>query len=198
MNRFLFLCIFLVSTFLIAGCNFFRPSSENSEFSVVSAGEVAENARLNLAFEFPEQNGLASIRASGGVATVTAVLNVVMNGRVSRIRREVPVVNGAANVSFASLPQGSTLGEFYIQGGHLGGFSDFHGAADLGEGENTMVASPIGSGLDSDILATVMQEVIQTTTIVQARSANLVSLVSVLVDEIKQQGSTEVAAADVF
>ncbi|MFZ2955886.1 MAG: glycosyl hydrolase family 17 protein [Candidatus Ozemobacteraceae bacterium] len=67
--------------------------------------------------------------------------------------KSVPVSNGAAEAQFSGIPARTIVGEIAISGGHLGGKTTFHGAADLQTGDNIVEVSPVGSCHRSDILA---------------------------------------------
>jgi hypothetical protein len=186
--------IFLIlAVFSIAGCAL-TGSSSDSPVSSIAQAMPAGNANLKVALEVPEMNVAPSLRASATGAQVHVSLNMIVNGAVIVIKRVVPVINGSATFEFQGLPEGSTLGEIHIEGGNVGGHNDFHGALDLGAGSNTLHASPIGSGMGSDILATVFNEYVKNPAMIKAQATNIIALIT----QISQENSLATQPLTIF
>lgn len=115
---------------------------------------------------------------------------------------------GKAEVSFSGVPETPVVGQMLIDGGSLGGKSDFHGAADLVSGENILELAPVGSGHASDISANLMLEVMKIPELVKTSPAKLVTSIKNSVQttinknlsgfELYQQAMTDFVAAAPF
>ena len=78
----------------------------------------------------------------------------------SLVKKQAPVVNGSATVTFESLPNTTVVGSLQIENGNIDGFSNFHGAADLNQGSNIVELAPVGSLMRQDVVAQVIENVL--------------------------------------
>lgn len=121
-------------------------------------------------------------------AVVTFQIKILNYGNTSNpffiISKQVPVVNGSASAIFESLPTTTILGQIHIENGKIQGYSDFHGALDLIQGENTVTLAPVGSLMPQDVVAKALSEIISSSTLFLSAPQSLVSelnnIVSVL------------------
>lgn len=121
-------------------------------------------------------------------AVVTFQIKLLNYGNTSNpffiISKQVPVVNGSASAIFESLPTTTILGQIHIENGKIQGYSDFHGALDLIQGENTVTLAPVGSLMPQDVVAKALSEIISSSTLFLSAPQSLVfelnNIVSVL------------------
>ncbi|MBF0501889.1 MAG: hypothetical protein HQM09_17255 [Candidatus Riflebacteria bacterium] len=83
--------------------------------------------------------------------------------------------SGTAQVTFSGIPSQTAIGEISIASGSLAGYTDFHGASDLGAGANIMDLAPKGSGIKADIIANVLSSIVNNTTLMKQTIQNLAS-----------------------
>lgn len=208
----LYVCFVLV---LLTGCNLFDQNGTgvlNPADTAVTSG----NAEVRFKIILPEGNSPAirtDLRASNS-PSVLFKLGLVFpgsdgNSQTMIIQRRVNVdEEGKAEVSFTGVPETPVIGQMLIDGGSLGGKSDFHGATDLVAGENVLELAPVGSGHASDISANLMLELMKVPELIKAAPAKLVSSIQNTVQttinsnlsgfELYQQAMTDFVAAKPF
>jgi uncharacterized repeat protein (TIGR02543 family) len=200
---------------LATGCSFFDQSGAgilDSAENLTKAGNAEVRFKINL----PEET-LASIRPTLRANTSPSVLfklGLVFpgqdgNSQTMIMQRRVAVdADGKADVTFSGVPETPVVGQMLIDGGSLGGKSDFHGAADLVAGENIIELAPVGSGHASDIAASLMLDLMKVSELIKTAPAKLVSSINNTVQttinrnlsgfELYQQAMTDFMAAKPF
>lgn len=187
---FLAIILGLIGLFQI-GCN--RDSGENPFAAPISgSGSAINNANVSFKLVFPQKDsGTQSaniLPAMYAPAVVNFQIKLLNYGNTSNpffiISKKVPVVNGSASAIFESLPTTTILGQIHIENGKIQGYSDFHGALDLIQGENTVTLAPVGSLMPQDVVAKALNEIISSSTLFLNAPQSLVSeldkIVSVL------------------
>ncbi|GAB1354029.1 hypothetical protein MASR1M12_27670 [Erysipelotrichia bacterium] len=187
---FLAIILGLIGLFQI-GCN--RDSGENPFAAPISgSGSAINNANVFFKLVFPQKDsGTQSaniLPAMDAPAIVNFQIKLLNYGNTSNpffiISKQVPVVNGSASAIFESLPTTTILGQIHIENGKIQGYSDFHGALDLIQGENTVTLAPVGSLMPQDVVAKALNEIISSSTLFLNAPQSLVSeldkIVSVL------------------
>jgi len=104
-------------------------------------------------------------------------VDAVSNRVTTMTKSAVVDASGTVSTSFAGVPALSAVGEIRIDGGAIGGQTDFHGAADLLAGSNLLEVSPKGCGLRSDVLANVVKLVANAGDLLPGAPPNLVSAI---------------------
>jgi len=176
----------LVTT--IVGCAYL--GNEGGALSnVLGVTETAGPASVQFKVLLPAANGTgtqppatAILRATTPASGATVIFRLTLvdaaSNRVTTLTRTVKVdASGTVTTSFAGVPALSAVGEIRIEGGAIGGQTDFHGAADLMNGNNVLEVSPKGCGLRSDILANVVKLVANAGDLLSGAPANLVSAI---------------------
>ena len=102
----------------------------------------------------------------------------------SLVKKQVPVVNGSATVSFESLPNTTVVGSLQIENGNIDGFSNFHGAADLNQGSNIVELAPVGSLMPQDVLANAVSEIVSSTTLLLKAPTSLAAELAKIVSKL--------------
>ncbi len=122
----------------------------------------------------------SSILASTGSSpTVTFRLVLLQPGDSTPVRvlsKTVEAVDGSVQISFSGIPAATCLGEMVIEGGSLGGKTDFHGALDLSMGDNVLQVVPKGCGDRCDILAAALREIWNSPELLKTSLLRVVSL----------------------
>jgi uncharacterized repeat protein (TIGR02543 family) len=178
---FLAIILGLIGLFQI-GCN--RDSGENPFAAPISgSGSAINNANVSFKLVFPQKDsGTQSaniLPAMDEPAVVNFQIKLLNYGNTSNpffiISKQVPVVNGSASAIFESLPTTTILGQIHIENGKIQGYSDFHGALDLIQGENTVALAPVGSLMPQDVVAKALNEIISSSTLFLNAPQSLVS-----------------------
>ena len=138
-------------------------ASPDSNFASSVAFKIVTPANQATSFS-------AAIRSSAeSQAMVTIQLKLANFGNsltpFSLVKKQAPVVNGSATVTFESLPNTTVVGSLQIENGNINGFSNFHGAADLNQGSNIVELAPIGSLMPQDVLANAVSEIVSSSTL---------------------------------
>ena len=178
---FLAIILGLIALFQI-GCN--RNSGDNPFAVPISgSGPTINNANVSFKLVFPQKDsGTQSaniLPAMDEPAVVNFQIKLLNYGNTSNpffiISKQVPVVNGSASAIFESLPTTTILGQIHIENGKIQGYSDFHGALDLIQGENTVTLAPVGSLMPQDVVAKALNEIISSSTLFLNAPQSLVS-----------------------
>lgn len=174
------LCLALL---VLTGCN---PFNSESDTLLHPATIPVTHGRADVKFQLMvPQGNQQSIRPTlrgSGSASVQFRLVLVFPGKegaaqTAILQKNVPVSDGKAEVSFASVPETAMIGQVQIEGGTLGGKADFHGTADLKAGENIVELAPVGSGHAADVSANVMLDIIKIPELIKAAPAQLVTTI---------------------
>ncbi|MBF0499345.1 MAG: hypothetical protein HQM09_04395 [Candidatus Riflebacteria bacterium] len=145
---------------------------------------------------FNIQRDVASSSSDTIVIFTLTIINQASSGSSTfSLSKTVVVKNGVAETTFDGIPAVTSIGEIHIIGGHIGGFTDFHGASDLAAGSNTVELSPVGSGMKADVLVRVLTLVIQSREIIDKAPSNLCGAITVLLQNVDFSQAT--ATADV-
>ena len=102
----------------------------------------------------------------------------------SLVKKQAPVVNGSATVTFESLPNTTVVGSLQIENGNIDGFSNFHGAADLNQGSNIVELAPVGSLMPQDVLANAVSEIVSSSTLLLKAPATLATELAKIVSNL--------------
>jgi hypothetical protein len=171
------------------GCNpFWSGNGDISSTTQLQGPEKKASVKFNVvlpptkgraSFKLPEMR-FADTTDTSAKVTFKIVLGNPGNSQQPSYTflKTVPVTGGTANVTFDAIPAGSVVGLVKIDNGHLSGYTDFIGAKDLVEGANEINVVPAGSGLAEEVVAKVVQSVIQSPDLIGSLNADqkLVSL----------------------
>ncbi len=162
--RFPMLIFALCFTLGIVGCLFSGFPGDSARW--LPPDMNTGTARIELKIVIPEKGpGISTrlvpaIRMDGGTSAVVKIqLSLLFSnaeGRVTTLRKETKVTDGAASFSFDTIPALPIIAELAIENGSIGGKTEFHGVADLIPGNNLVELSPKGCGHPSDIMARAM------------------------------------------
>ncbi len=139
---------------------------------------------------------VASVRAAkaGEVPQVTFTLVTLNIGNVeqpiSSQSVTVAAVNGSASASFANVPAVPTLARVSVSSGTIAGFSDYHGAADLIVGNNTIVVNPKNSRLKQDVIAQVIENIIANRQVFRFAGLDLTTRLRQIITNLDRQAAT--------
>jgi len=131
------------------------------------SGDSPTPAELRVVFRPPRGSGVSSrLTASSldGGTRVAFLLKLVQPGNslkpYSELRKEVPVVDGVATLTFSNLPTNTVVGTCDIINGTKAGYAQWHGAIDLVGGPNTLEVAPTGSNEPGDQVAQVIDSLL--------------------------------------
>ncbi len=163
---------------VLCGCSLFSLHDDATTL-------VGKNTKgsANVAFNIvvPGHANLSpTVRASETAAKVTFRITLLQPGNstsptITFLKTAAVQSDGSATTSFSGLPEGAAIGEIAIDGGNIGGKSQFHGASDLFPGDNTITVSPKGSLHESDILANAMLAIAADPELIKIAKPNLVT-----------------------
>jgi uncharacterized repeat protein (TIGR02543 family) len=102
----------------------------------------------------------------------------------SLLKKQAPVVNGSATMTFESLPNTTVVGSLQIENGNIDGCSNFHGAADLNQGSNIVELAPVGSLMPQDVLANAVSEIVSSSTLLLKAPATLATELAKIVSNL--------------
>ncbi len=126
------------------------PEQNNSVFDTVGSAVGAVRAESSTLPDVTFKLTLVNIGNAGNPASIV-------------VKTVKAAADGTAEVTFNSIPAGTCVGDIHIEGGNIAGFNDFHGAADLIAGvPNTLYVTPKGSRLQTDFVAHVIEQIVQT------------------------------------
>lgn len=153
-----------------------------SNFAANVAFKIVTPADKNASFS-------ASIRSSAeNPPTVTFQLKLANFGNsltpFSLVKKQAPVVNGSATVTFESLPNTTVVGSLQIENGNIDGYSNFHGAADLNQGSNIVELAPVGSLMPQDVLANAVSEIVSSSTLLLKAPTTLATELAKIVSNL--------------
>lgn len=153
-----------------------------SNFAANVAFKIVTPADKNASFS-------ASIRSSAeNPPTVTFQLKLANFGNsltpFSLVKKQAPVVNGSATVTFESLPNTTVVGSLQIENGNIDGYSNFHGAADLNQGSNIVELAPVGSLMPQDVLANAISEIVSSSTLLLKAPTTLATELAKIVSNL--------------
>lgn len=184
----LILGILVMVLFSLIGCNFLSGNGPmGSEVTGISQ-EGPGNLEFRMVLPQPSSSPLAGIRAATGSGSCTVTFRIILgnlgnNSNLTQAMSKTVTVNsdGSANATFHGLPLKPVVALLGINGGHYGGFTDFHGAAELNPGENSMDVVPTGCGLPADILANSLQSVFQSPELMVNSLPGMVNILRTLI-----------------
>lgn len=182
-----FFFAFILSLALV-GCQLFGPGSDATDLASVIADMPPTTGPANIAMKVVipgDKNASAGIKPTiraAGQAFVVLRLIIVNAGNeqnpTSVLTKTVPVdESGMAQAFFSGVPGQTTICQLKIEGGSLGGKTDFHGAADLKSGNNEVTVTPVGCGDPNDVLAQVVVSVVSNPELVKAAPPDLAARV---------------------
>jgi uncharacterized protein YjdB len=182
-----FFFAFILSLALV-GCQLFGPGSDATDLASVIADVPPTTGPANIAMKVVipgDKNTAAGIKPTiraAGQAFVVLRLIIVNAGNeqnpTSILTKTVPVdESGMAQAFFSGVPGQTTICQLKIEGGSLGGKTDFHGAADLKSGNNEVTVTPVGCGDPNDVLAQVVVSVVSNPELVKAAPPDLAARV---------------------
>lgn len=155
---------------LMTGCQL-GPSGadDGGPLAVTPAGSGPASVRFQVQLDdvvpAPALRAAATVSTTGTPASVTFRLLFVNSRTSSEVpskQEQVVTVdhNGAASATFSGVPLGTCIGQVMVSGGTIFGNTDYHGAIDLVAGANTLVVNARGSRKRADVLANVLQNLI--------------------------------------
>jgi uncharacterized repeat protein (TIGR02543 family) len=183
----LFLLLFVCLVVFQIGC--WHKDSKNP-VAVAPASNMVSNVLFKIVMP-PRQN------ASFSASIVSAVENQPLisfqlklanfdnpSTPFSIIKKQFPVQNGVATITFESLPATTVVGTLQITNGNIDGYANFHGAADLNQETNIVELAPVGSLMPQDVVANSVSEIVSSTTLLldapRSLATELTSIVSSL------------------
>ncbi|MDD3148434.1 MAG: fibronectin type III domain-containing protein, partial [Candidatus Riflebacteria bacterium] len=198
---FFFVVVSMVLSLSLVGCQLFGPGSDAEDLASVIADIPPTTGSANVALNvvIPDAKvPVGTIRSAlrgAGQAYVTLRLIVVNAGDQKNpttiLTKTVPVdETGKAETFFSGVPERTTVCQVKIEGGSLGGKTDFHGASDLKSGNNEVTVTPVGCGDSNDVLAQVVVSVVANPELVVAAPANLAAKVREATEFILSGGAT--------
>ncbi len=172
MRKSLFVLIFIISAtllFLQVGCRFFGLGTVDQEIALSPESLAREDGHARVSFKIvlpgaPKNSPSPAVRASAGTASITFRLTLLDAGNplaspTTLVKWALVDSSGTASIVFSDLPIRTVVGEMIVFGGSIGGRTNFHGGADLIDGDNEIELSPQGSGHRSDVLAQVILQI---------------------------------------
>ncbi|MBF0502256.1 MAG: hypothetical protein HQM09_19100 [Candidatus Riflebacteria bacterium] len=167
---------------------------------------TARSVRFKIALPGQDTAQTASLtpsirEADFASVSVTFKLILVNVGNASQstttLSKTVPAdASGTATASFSAVPALTCLGDVHINGGKIGTYTDFHGAADLIAGiDNTIKISPKGSKSLDDVTATVIEILILSPAVLSKIAVSLAQKVASSVATLDLNSSTVIASA---
>jgi len=189
---------------LAAGCSLFNLNDTNGESTPLPGLqlEATGNARVSFRLRFPGSSSGQLLPNFLGATTPSVVAELILArpgvGGTFKFRQNAVVdETGTARLDFAGLPALPALGRIVVDGGHIQGWSLFHGAMDLKDGENLFELVPEGSKSATDLAATTMRALFETPELITSSPAGLASLIYTAVGQITDITSTS-ANSDIF
>ncbi|GEM_PF-5936973 len=179
MNKlgYFFVLFAVVALFFVNGCN---PFNDDSTETTPVNGLPTGNANVNIVLKTPEGQP-ASIRAAGGTPEVTVTLTLINAGSETQttwtIKKTVKAEGDKAVISMESVPAKPCIGEVTITNGNINGARDFHGAADLVAGSNSLTVVPVGMGDSEDLAVEMARRLIASPALVKAAAADFIGKV---------------------
>ncbi|MBF0501867.1 MAG: hypothetical protein HQM09_17145 [Candidatus Riflebacteria bacterium] len=166
----------------LTGCRILGGNPNESLGEGITPGSISEIAPVSLARSvsfriiLPERPAagenysgsvMPAIRAFS-LASVTVTFQLVLvnpgvaTAPTTTLSKTVPVdASGTAVATFSAVPALSCIGNVSITNGQIGSYTDFHGAQDLlGNADNVISLSPIGSKLPDDVLAQTLKRIL--------------------------------------
>ncbi len=169
------LLMLLAGIFLI-GC-LSNPTGNDLVEQPAATTSGQANLKINLS-----PDTAATLRAAATTANYVKVVVTIVNPGNSttpfvRMIKTADIVSGAASVSFSSIPAQPVLVQILINNGTLNGSRNFHAAADLKAGDNSVTPSAVGSGDRTDLIANIVQVIVNSKELVQSSSTTLVATI---------------------
>ena len=188
-TRIILLAIFAICV-LLAGCSLYRFNESDSNGSAIQEllQEPAGNAKVSFRLLFPDSDPDRIIPQIRSVTALSVTVELIMakpgiGGTVKFIKTAAVDETGIARIDFAGMPALPTLGKFVVNGGHIQGWSLFHGAMDLADGDNLFDLAPEGSKLAPDLAASALRAILETPELIISAPAKLVGLILSAIDQ---------------
>lgn len=200
-SLFLFLSTVLGIMF-ISGCNPFSSTSDlvGSPTAVALNDSAKAEVKFNIILPPSDLRGslkLSELRLSdqsNSEAYVTFKIIISNPGNRQQpsytIVKKVLVSGDSAQVTFDNIPARSVVGLIKIDDGHINGFTDFIGAKDLQEGKNELDVVPAGSGMNEEIVAKIVQAVVQSPDLIENAPEKLVSSAQTAAAQVNLKNET--------
>ncbi|MFZ2958948.1 MAG: formylglycine-generating enzyme family protein [Candidatus Ozemobacteraceae bacterium] len=180
------------------------PNPSNNPVIGNSTSGIAQSVNFQIVLPTPlgsiqtaSQSNLAeSLLAAGRVASVTFKLTLVNVGvatqpTITLSKTVAASASGTASATFTGVPALTCVGDIHIEGGKIGTYTDFHGAADLISGiDNTIKISPKGSKTLFDITATVIETLLLSPEDLGKIASSLAQKVASAVENLDLNSST--------
>ncbi|MBI3039555.1 hypothetical protein HYY75_11020, partial [bacterium] len=174
-----------------------KPLAQSVRFKLTFPASVKGSPRSLILGETSQIEPKAAIVASENTTpTVTFKLILINIGNASTpttiLSKTVPVdASGSAQTSFNSIPAQTVIGDIHIEGGHISGFSDFHGATDLlAQVENIVELSPKNSNTQPDVIATIIEQILSSELLFPKASTELASKIKTSLEGLDLSTST--------
>lgn len=145
---------------LTTGCFLFSDNPSGPITSATSNVNSQGNASVNFRMLVPHSGQGTPLVSIHGESNTTVTFRLVIGNPGDKnhpkdVLTKTAAVqpDGSVSVSFSGVPLKPVVGQISITNGAYHGYSDFHGAADLKDGENTLEVAPTGSRLPQDVVA---------------------------------------------
>ncbi len=192
--------LFIFLLCLQTGCQVISPHnpvSTEAGIPVDPGLSTQPTAAVRFQIVLPPQQGLhsqpsANILADPGIKTIWVTFKIILvnigfvgNPTTTLVRTVLADASGTAVATFPSLPAKTCVGDIHIEGGNVGSFTDFQGAADLvSNATTTLFVGPKGKHGKEDVLAEAILRIVAseslfvraTTGLASQMEANLVGL----------------------
>lgn len=189
LTRIILLAVFTLCI-LLAGCSLFRFNGSDTDVSAIpeSLQKPTGTAHINFKLLLPGSQPDRIIPQIRGAITLTVTAELTMarpgiGGSIKFLRIATVDETGTAHLDFAGLPALPALGRIMINDGHIQGWSLFHGAMDLKDGDNLFDLAPEGSKLTPDLSATAMRALFETPELITSAPSALVGLILNAIDQ---------------
>ena len=183
--------IMLFLIFVQVGCN---PFGANQIEQIISPAPSTERASVKFVLLLPSQNKnqpssvLTEIRpATSDTTSAIFQIRIPNSGNKAQpyltLSQTVPVSStGEAKATFPDLPVKSIVGQLEIENGHVGIYSDFHGAIDLAAGPNELAVVPVGYGSKQDVVAHVVETALQSSELTSQSDNQLTEMADAIIN----------------
>lgn len=182
----------ILMSLMVLGCNFFNPSDAGIAALSDSRPTGPADVKFRILVPTARTNGLSarstivepSVRAAATAQVIfrLIIVNTGDSKTPTTTLTQTAIVDGSgtAQVTFNGVPTKTVIGEISIASGSLAGYTDFHGASDLGAGQNVIDLAPKGSGIKADIIANVITSILNNADLMKQTILNMASRIEVV------------------
>ncbi len=196
------ICLSVLVVTLFVGCDRAPDAAGVGPTAVTATGgagtaATTANAEVRLSFQVDGMTGTEahpSVRGTVGAPQVTVrMISVNVGNTASPTTRQTQTAQVASgtNVDFVfTVPAKTTVAQVSVENGTIAGRSEFHGAADLTVGSNTIVVNPVGSRLARDVVANVLLNIVNEPRLFASAPTNLAGAITQAIATVDRQSAT--------